>query len=269
MCHGRSATRVCNHPDGKHSPKASSICLTAASKPWNCGPWNCGRRTAYLLQAIARTNRPVPEMKKRTGVIVDYFGVFANLEKALNFDESVREESLIDWDSLKRTVPGEVARCMKPFKGIAIEETRACLLAALRRLRDPDVAKDFEHNFKIKSIERLWEAVAPDPCLYPHRHEYNWLCVIYVAWRRRQRGSRDTYWNSTNRPRNFASPRSMGKRFPEIANSIAALDVQDAIIDGEIVALTEKGGSSFQGFLRPRLSLADPMRAITSKSLKP
>jgi type I restriction enzyme R subunit len=25
------------------------------------------------------------------------------------------------------------------------------------------------------SAERLWEAVAPDPCLYPHRHQYNWL----------------------------------------------------------------------------------------------
>ena len=40
--------------------------------------------------------------------------------------------------------------------------------------------------------------------------------------------------------------KDLGKRFPEVANSIAALDVQDAIVDGEIVALTDKGGSSFQ-----------------------
>ena len=107
-------------------------------------------------------------MKKRTGVVVDYFGVFANLEKALNFDESIREESLIDWDALRATVPGEVARCMELFEGITIADTRECLLAALRRLRDPEAAKTFEHNFK--SLERLWEAVAPDPCLYPHRY---------------------------------------------------------------------------------------------------
>ena len=44
-----------------------------------------------------------------------------------------------------------------------------------------------------RSLERIWEAVAPDPCLYPHRQEYNWLCGIYVAHRRRQGGSRDTY----------------------------------------------------------------------------
>lgn len=148
-------------------------------------------RDHNLLQAISRTNRPLPSMKKRTGLVVDYFGNFENLEKALNFDDNIREDSLIDWAALKATVPGEVARCMGSFKGITITDTRECLLAALRCLRDPSAAKMFEHNFK--SLERLWEAVSPDACLYPHTTEYNWLCSIYVAWRRRQRGSRNTY----------------------------------------------------------------------------
>lgn len=148
-------------------------------------------RDHNLLQAIARTNRPLPAMAKRTGVVVDYFNVFRNLEKALNFDENIREESLIDWEKLRATVPEEVARCMEHFKGITIADTRECLLAALRRLRDPETAKDFEQDFK--SLERLWEAVSPDPCLYEHRHSYNWLCGIFIGHRRRQRGSRDTY----------------------------------------------------------------------------
>jgi bifunctional non-homologous end joining protein LigD len=42
------------------------------------------------------------------------------------------------------------------------------------------------------------------------------------------------------------SQKDLGKKFPTIAESIAALDVEDAIIDGEIVALDEKGRSSFQ-----------------------
>jgi type I restriction enzyme R subunit len=133
-------------------------------------------RDHNLLQAIARTNRPLPELGKRTGLVIDYFGVFDSLEKALNFDENIREESLIDWEALKATVPTEVARCMEPFKGITIADTRDCLLSALRRLRDPDMAKNFEHNFK--SLERLWEAISPDPCLYNYRYEYNWLCGI-------------------------------------------------------------------------------------------
>lgn len=148
-------------------------------------------RDHNLLQAIARTNRPLPAMKKRTGVVVDFFGVFSNLEKALNFDESVREESLIDWEALKATVPGEVERCMAYFEGVPIEDTRASLLAALRKLVEPEASKGFEQGFR--SLERLWEAVAPDPCLYEHRHEYNWLCGVFVAHRRRKNGGKGTF----------------------------------------------------------------------------
>ena len=150
-------------------------------------------RDHNLLQAVARTNRPLPAMSKRTGVVVDDFGVFTDLAKALNFDENVREEALIDWQALKATVPGEVARCMESFEGIRIADTRECLLAALRSVKDPDAAKVFEHN--VKSLERLWEAVSPDPCLYAHRDIYRWLCSIYVAYRRRLRSnaSRGTY----------------------------------------------------------------------------
>jgi bifunctional non-homologous end joining protein LigD len=40
--------------------------------------------------------------------------------------------------------------------------------------------------------------------------------------------------------------KDLGKKFTNIRDSIAALDVQDAIIDGEIVALDDKGRPSFQ-----------------------
>jgi bifunctional non-homologous end joining protein LigD len=40
--------------------------------------------------------------------------------------------------------------------------------------------------------------------------------------------------------------KDLGSKFPEVKDSIAALDVQDVIIDGGIVALDEKGRSSFQ-----------------------
>jgi bifunctional non-homologous end joining protein LigD len=40
--------------------------------------------------------------------------------------------------------------------------------------------------------------------------------------------------------------KDLGSKSPEVKDSIAALDIQDAIIDGEIVALDEKGRSSFQ-----------------------
>src|SRR4029077_3022280 len=40
--------------------------------------------------------------------------------------------------------------------------------------------------------------------------------------------------------------KDLGAKFPEILDSIAELNAHDAVIDGEIVALDEKGRSSFQ-----------------------
>jgi len=55
--------------------------------------------------------------------------------------------------------------------------------------------------------------------------------------------------------------KDLGKKFQTIADSIAALNVQDAVIDGEIVALDDKSRSSFQllqgfdmGFVRPPIA---------------
>jgi bifunctional non-homologous end joining protein LigD len=40
--------------------------------------------------------------------------------------------------------------------------------------------------------------------------------------------------------------KDLGGKFPEVKDPIAALDIQDETIDGEIVALGVKGRSSFQ-----------------------
>lgn len=142
-------------------------------------------RDHNLLQAMARTNRPLPEMDKANGLIIDYFGVFEDLQKALNFNEDEVEEAAINWDRLKAMVPQEFETCMKVFEGIKIADTRDCLLTCLRRLADAEIAKAFETQFK--RTETLWEALSPDECLYPHRFNYSWLCGIYLAHRRRNR----------------------------------------------------------------------------------
>jgi len=147
-------------------------------------------RDHNLLQAIARTNRPMPEMDKRNGLIIDYFGVFADLQKALNFNENEIEDAVINWEKLKALMPQEIEQCMKPFAGIEIEDTRDCLLACLRRLVDSDKAHEFESQFK--RTEVLWEAISPDESLYPLRHKYAWLCGIYIAHKRRNRRSMAT-----------------------------------------------------------------------------
>ena len=211
-------------------------------------------RDHNLLQAIARTNRPLPSMQKRTGLVVDYFGVFADLEKALNFDENIREESLIDWDALRATVPDEVARCMELFEGITITDTRECLLAALRRLQDADNAKMFEHNFK--SLERLWEAVAPDPYLYPHRQQYNWLCGIFIAHRRRQRGTRDTYGELSAKTRQLIQENTT---FVDIAEALPVFKIdKDYVTKVDELPTPADKAAALEAVLTSELSEDDP-----------
>ena len=211
-------------------------------------------RDQNLLQAIARTNRPLPSMKKRTGTVVDFFGVLADLEKALNFDENVREESLIDWERLRETVPGEVDRCMETFEGIVIEDTRECLLSALRRLREAETAKTFEQNFR--SLERLWEAVSPDPCLYPHRIRYNWLCGIYVAHRRRQRASRDTYGELSAKTKELIEANTT---FVEMAQSLPVLRIDQDYAErlDELPTPSDKA-AALEAMLAAELTEDDP-----------
>lgn len=211
-------------------------------------------RDHNLLQAIARTNRPLPTMEKRTGVVVDYFGVFTKLEKALNFDENIREESLIDWAALKAMVPGEVERCMALFAGITIADTRDCLLGALRRLSDPDAALNFEHNFR--SLQRLWEAVSPDPCLYEHRFTYKWLCGIYVAHRRRLRGPQATYGELAAKTRQLIEENTA---FIELAESLPVYRIdKDYITKLEDLPSPADKAAALEAILTRELSEDDP-----------
>jgi bifunctional non-homologous end joining protein LigD len=69
----------------------------------------------------------------------------------------------------------------------------------------------------------------------------SWLYEIKFAGYRRiaLRGANETRILSRNK-------KDLRKKCPGIVESVAALDVQGAIIDDEIVALDEKGRSSFQ-----------------------
>jgi hypothetical protein len=134
------------------------------------------------------------------------------------------------------------------------EDTRECLLAALRRLRDPDAAKNFEHNFK--SLERLWEAIAPDPSLYEYRYTYNWLCGIYVAHRRRQRGSRDTYGELSAKTRQLIEENTA---FVELAEALPVYKIdKDYITKLDELPTPADKAAALEAILTRELSEDDP-----------
>jgi UvrB domain 3 len=59
-----------------------------------------GMRDHTLLQAVARVNRPYKDIKQ-SGLILDYFGVFEDLNEALNFDRNELGEVAYPFSALR------------------------------------------------------------------------------------------------------------------------------------------------------------------------
>jgi bifunctional non-homologous end joining protein LigD len=91
----------------------------------------------------------------------------------------------------------------------------------------PDLVPDFVEPMKAKLVDSM----PPGDWIYEIKFDgYRALAL---------RDGSETRILSRNQ-------KDLGSKFPEVKDSIAALDIPDAIIDGEIVALDEKGRSSFQ-----------------------
>jgi len=67
-------------------------------------------RDESLLQAVTRTNRPLPE--KSFGWIVDYIGVFDNVAQTLKFDEKEMEKVLKNLQELFEKLPLAMDTCL-------------------------------------------------------------------------------------------------------------------------------------------------------------
>jgi len=136
-----------------------------------------------LLQAIARTNRPMPEQDKQYGVIVDYWGVFAQLEKALATYSSVDVElAAIKVDELRERFPVAVAEVLAVVAGYpwtASESKQGAWL--LTRMQDEERARTFEDRGRV--ARGIYDTLAPDPGLRDHLGEYRRLAEVHARLR--------------------------------------------------------------------------------------
>jgi type I restriction enzyme R subunit len=131
-----------------------------------------------LLQAICRTNRTFAN--KSHGLIVDYLGVFDDVQQALDFDEKSVQAVISNLDKLKAALPVAVEACLAYFPGV--DRTVAGyegLLLAQDCLPDNEKRDDFAADYSV--LERHWEALAPDPVLAPHVADYKWLTGVYES----------------------------------------------------------------------------------------
>lgn len=70
-----------------------------------------------LLQAVCRTNRTY-DGGKTNGLVVDYIGIFDNVAKALDFDESSMQKVITNIEEVKKQIPALLRKCLSCFMGI-------------------------------------------------------------------------------------------------------------------------------------------------------
>ncbi|WP_049947744.1 type I restriction endonuclease subunit R [Candidatus Halobonum tyrrellensis] len=135
-----------------------------------------------LLQAIARTNRPADG--KHNGEIVDYQGVFANLDNALDYGSDVRDEIDRSREQLLEDIEEVIDDLLGLFDGIPRDNRQETLNKCLARLSKPQPKRDFKQGYR--ELQDLYETLSPDRELVDRgiQDDYKWLTNVYIAFRR-------------------------------------------------------------------------------------
>ena len=131
-----------------------------------------------LLQAICRTNRKFPN--KTFGRIVDYFGVFDDAAKALEFDEDVMKKVITNLSSQLEELPRIMANNLAHFEGVDRTIEGFDGLQAAQDSIDTNEKRDaFASDYR--QLANIWESLSPDPALEPYRTDYKWLSNVYQS----------------------------------------------------------------------------------------
>ena len=131
-----------------------------------------------LLQAICRTNRLYPQ--KSFGRIVDYFGVFDDAAKALEFDEESVAQVITNLSELRGKLPQAMKDTLAHFFGVDRSLQGFEGLEAAQNAINDDKKKDaFARDFKF--LAKLWESLSPDNILDLYNQDYKWLAQVYES----------------------------------------------------------------------------------------
>ncbi|MAP55121.1 MAG: DEAD/DEAH box helicase [Altibacter sp.] len=133
-----------------------------------------------LLQAICRTNRLYPN--KTFGRIVDYFGVFDDAAKALQFDEESVQTIITNLSLLRAKLPEAISTALAHFEGVdRTLEGFEGLQNAQNAIKDDKKKDAFAKDYKY--LSRLWESLSPDRMLDIYQVDYKWLSQVFESVR--------------------------------------------------------------------------------------
>lgn len=131
-----------------------------------------------LLQAICRTNRLYPQ--KSFGRIVDYFGVFDDAAKALQFDEESVKKVISNLSELRGKLPEAMRETLSHFAGVNRTIGGFEGLEAAQNAINTDNKKDaFASDYKY--LSKLWESLSPDNILDLFNADYKWLSQVFES----------------------------------------------------------------------------------------
>lgn len=141
-------------------------------------------RDHVLLQAIARVNRPYEDEKgiaKPSGFILDFIGIFENIEKALKFDSDQLEDLqrvLQSIDVLKKQFADVMENEATPYLALTTGAASDKLIEhAIDAFADRDAREAFYKLFR--HLEELYEIISPDVFLHPYIERYAALSTLY------------------------------------------------------------------------------------------
>ncbi len=133
-----------------------------------------------LLQAICRTNRLYPQ--KSFGRIVDYFGVFDDAAKALQFDEETVKKVISNLSELRGKLPDALQATLAHFAGVDRTLGGFEGLEAAQNAINTDEKKDaFARDYKY--LSKIWESLSPDNILDLYNADYKWLSQVFESVR--------------------------------------------------------------------------------------
>ncbi|MBX6773066.1 MAG: HsdR family type I site-specific deoxyribonuclease [Chloroflexi bacterium] len=138
-------------------------------------------RDHVLLQAIARVNRPYEDdqgRRKPSGFVLDFVGIFDNLERALAFDSEDVQAVIEGLDVLQQRFETLMAEGRSKYLAVVAGKTGdKATEAVLEHVRDREVREEFYRFYR--ELEELYEILSPDPFLRPYLEDYETLTWMY------------------------------------------------------------------------------------------
>jgi type I restriction enzyme R subunit len=128
-----------------------------------------------LLQAIARVNRPYEE--KESGLIVDYIGIFEDLQRALAFEDEVITKGLVDLEKLRQRFAELLTEIRGLLAPIDLSDKPGRTGRIIDHFFDEEARQIFVQRFK--QLQTAYEILSPDPFLRDYLDDYAFIVQIY------------------------------------------------------------------------------------------